>query len=85
VEKLTQEMNASMWAVNEMTGMDPKQQWSCDSVVRGNAYMSQLGELGERGLARQAIEDSGETVAELSRKYDEWLGAIGREAATAQP
>ena len=85
VDKLTQEMNASMWAVNEMTGMDPKQQWSCDSVARGNAYMSQLGELGERGLARQAIEDSGETVAELSRKYDEWLGAIRREAAAAQP
>jgi hypothetical protein len=85
VDKLTQEVNASMWAINEMTGMDPKQQWSCDSVARGNAYMSQLGELGERGLARQAIEDSGETVAELSRKFDEWRGAIRREAAAAQP
>ena len=85
VDKLTQEVNASMWAVNELTGTDPKQQWSCDSVARGNAYISQLGELGERGLARQAIENSGETVAELSRRYDEWLGAVRREAATAQP
>ena len=85
VDKLTQEVNASMWAVNEMTGMDPKQQWSCDSVARGNAYMSQLRELGERGLARQAIEDSGETVAELSRKFDEWLAAARREAAAARP
>jgi hypothetical protein len=80
VDKLTQEVSASMWAVNEMPGMDPKQQWSCDSVARGNAYMSQLGELGERGLARQAIEDSGETVTELSRKYDEHLAAVMREA-----
>jgi hypothetical protein len=85
VDSLTQEMKASMWAINEMTGMHPKQQWSCDSVARGNAYMSQLGELGERGLARLAIEDSGETVAELSRKFDEWLAAMRREAAAAQP
>jgi hypothetical protein len=85
VDGLTQEMKASMWAINEMTGVDPEKQWSCDSVARGNAYMSQLGDLGERGLARQAIEDSGETVAELSRKYDEWLAAATREAATARP
>jgi hypothetical protein len=85
VDSLTQEVNASMWAINEMAGMDPKQQWSCDGVARGNAYMSQLGELGERGLARQAIEDSGETLAELSRKFDEWLSGARRKAATAQP
>jgi hypothetical protein len=85
VDKLTQEINASMWAINQSTGMDPKQQWSCDSVARGNAYMSQLGELGERGLARLAIEDSGETVAELAHKFDEWLAAMRRDAATAQP
>jgi hypothetical protein len=81
VDSLAQETKASIWAINEMTGMDPKQQWSCDSVARGNAYMSQLGEVGERGLARQAIEDSGETIAELSRRFDEWLAAMGREVA----
>jgi hypothetical protein len=85
VDKLTQEINASMWAINQSTGMDPKQQWSCDSVARGNAYMSQLRELGERGLARLAIEDSGESVAELSRKFDEWREAMRRETPTTQP
>lgn len=80
VDKLTQEVKASMWAINEMTGSDPKQQWSCDSVARGNAYMSQLDELGERGLARQAIERSGESVAELSREYDEWRTTLMRKA-----
>jgi hypothetical protein len=80
VDKLTQELKASMQAINGMLGMDPRQQWSCDSVARGNAYASQLEEQGERALTRQAIERSGETVAELSRKFDEWLAAAGREA-----
>jgi hypothetical protein len=88
VDKLTQELKASMQAINGMLGMDPKQQWSCDSVARGNAYASRLEEQGERGLARQAIERSGETVAELSRKFDEWVAAAGREvqeSAQSQP
>jgi hypothetical protein len=85
LDKLTQEVKASMQVINEMTGTDPKQQWNCDSVARGNAYMSQLEELGERGLARQTIEGSGETVAELSSKFDEWLAAAGREVLPAQP
>jgi hypothetical protein len=82
VDSLTQEMKASMWAINELTGMYPKQQWSCDSVVRGN---SQLEELGERGLARQAIERSGESVLELSRKYDEQMAATIAQSQTAAP
>jgi hypothetical protein len=80
VEKLGQEMKASMQVINEMTGTDPKQQWSCDSVARGNAYMSQLQELGERGLAKKEIERSGESAAELSRKFDEWTAALQRKA-----
>jgi len=80
IDKLTQEFKASMQAINQMMPPDPQQQWSCDSVARGNAYMSEWDALGERGLARQAIERSGETVAELSRKYDEWLATLMREA-----
>jgi hypothetical protein len=41
--------------------------------------MSRWDELGERGLARQAIERSGETVAELSHKYDEQMATTMRE------
>jgi hypothetical protein len=54
---------------------------SCDSVARGNGYMSEFRRLGERGLAAEAIERSGETVAELSRKYTERMEKVGREAA----
>jgi hypothetical protein len=85
LDELTQESKASMQIANEMTGTDPKQQWNCDSAARGNAYMSRLDELGERGLARQAIAGSGETVAELSRKFDEWLVTAGTETRPAQP
>jgi hypothetical protein len=93
VDKLTQEFKASMQALNQMMPSDPEQQWSCDSVASGNAFMSQLNELGERGLARQAIDRSGETVAELSRRYDEQTATmmqkaqerVQRQAAARQP
>jgi hypothetical protein len=92
VAHLTQQMQASMQAFNQMTPADPAQQWNCDSVARGNAYMSEWEQLGERGLARQAIERSGETVAELARKYTEQSAKWAREAeastqaeAAAQP
>jgi hypothetical protein len=85
VDHLTQQLQASMQAINQMTPSDPEQQWNCDSVVRGNAYMSEWEQLGEMGLARQAIERSGETVAELARKYTEHVAKSAREAqASAQ-
>jgi hypothetical protein len=79
VDKLTQELHASMQVLQQMNATDPRQQWSCDSVARGNAFMSQWDELGERGLARQAIERSGETVADLSQRYDEQMAATVRK------
>lgn len=80
LDKLTQELKASMQALNQATASDPRQQWSCDSVARGNAYMSERDSFGERGLARQAIERSGESVVELSHKYDEQIATAMREA-----
>ena len=85
VDSLTLELHASMQALNQMMPSDPKQQWGCDSAARGNALMSEWIELGERGLAGRAIERSGETVAELSRKYDDWMATAGRTAAAPQP
>jgi hypothetical protein len=88
VENLTQQLSASMQVIAQMTPSEPEQQWNCDSVARGNAYMAEGGQLGERGLARQAIERSGETVAELSRKYTERMAKRERDAragAEVQP
>jgi hypothetical protein len=82
LEKLTQEMHAAMQVMSEMTVTDPRQQWSCDAVARGNAYMSQWAELGERGLTKQAIERSGESVAELARKYEEGMKALANQQSS---
>jgi hypothetical protein len=77
-----------MQAFSQMTPSDPEQQWNCESVARGNAYMSEWEQMGERGLAQQAIERSGETVAELARKYTEQVAKWARDAeasAESQP
>jgi hypothetical protein len=75
IDKLTQQLNASMQALAQMTPPDPDDQWSCDSVARGNALMSEEDRLGERGLANEAIERSGETVAELASKFSNRMDA----------
>jgi hypothetical protein len=80
-DKLTQQLHASMQALAQTGPSDPEQQWSCDSVARGNAFMSEWDRLGERALAAESIEQSGETVAELSRKFTELMEKASREAA----
>jgi hypothetical protein len=72
IDKLTEQINPS----------DPDGQWSCDSVARGNEFMSGWDRLGERGLAREAIERSGETVAELSRSSRHAAGKPSRAVVT---
>jgi hypothetical protein len=88
VDHLKQQLEASMQAISQTMPSEPEQQWNCDSVARGNAYMSEWDLLGERGLAQQAIERSGETVADLARKYGERLAKWARDAqasAETQP
>jgi hypothetical protein len=80
VDNLTQQLNASMQALAQMMPSDPDQQWSCDTVARGNAYMSEWVQLGELGLARAAIERSGETVAELARKHNDRMDKLMHDA-----
>jgi hypothetical protein len=80
-DKLTQEIRASMEALSQTSPSGPEEQWTCDSVARGNAFMSDWDRLGERGLAKEAIERSGETVAELSREFTDRMAKVGRQAA----
>ena len=56
MDNLNRELQASLQALNQMMPSDPQQQWSCDSVARGNAFMSRWIETGERGMAKQEIE-----------------------------
>jgi hypothetical protein len=83
IDALTQQLNASMEALDRMAPSDPNDQWSCDSVARGNAFISEWNRLGQRGLATAAIERSGESVAELSRKFSERMEKTMREAAAS--
>ncbi|HSZ09422.1 MAG TPA: hypothetical protein VK794_12860 [Steroidobacteraceae bacterium] len=80
VDKLTQQLNASMQVLNQAVPSDEDQQWSCDGVARGNAFMSERVRLGEMGFAREAIERSGETVAELSRKHLDFIEKLTQDA-----
>jgi hypothetical protein len=84
INKLTQQLDASTQAISQMTASDPDDQWSCASVARGNAFMSEWDRLGERGIAQEAIERSGESVAELSRKFSDRMEKIGRDAAARE-
>jgi hypothetical protein len=59
--------------------------WSCDGVSRINAFVSQLGRLGELGATREALERSGETVPELAAKWTAFLAKIQRDAAQQAP
>jgi hypothetical protein len=69
-----------MQAVEQVVSSDPDQQWSCDSVARGNAFMSERVRLGEMGFAREAIDLSGETIAELSRKHLDYIEKLTQDA-----
>jgi hypothetical protein len=85
VDNLTQQLNAALQVINQVMPSDPDQQWSCDSVARGNAYMSEWVQLGELGVARATIERSGETVAELSRKHLDYMDKASHDAQQRLP
>jgi hypothetical protein len=89
VAGLTDERDALMQVIAQTT---PANNWTCDSVRRGNAYMGQWVRLGgEVGAARDALERSGETVAELAQKQRDFIEKMRRdfqqreEAAPAEP
>jgi hypothetical protein len=84
VNALTEEKNALM-QVSMQVIPEHADPWSCDSVNRINAFMSQVGRLGEMGATREALERSGETVPELAAKWTAYLEKIQRDAAQQAP
>jgi hypothetical protein len=84
VAALTEEKNALM-QVSMQVIPEHADPWSCDSVNRINAFMSQVGRLGEMGATREALERSGETVPELAAKWTAYLEKIQRDAAQQAP
>ena len=80
VTSLLEQRDALMQVTMQAESNGSVDMWSCESVRRGNAYMSQLARLGELGALRDALEQSSETVPALAQKHRDWLDAIGREA-----
>jgi hypothetical protein len=69
-----------MQAIMQATPTNNDDLWTCDGVRRGNAYMGQRVRLGELGAARDALERSGETVAESAQKQRDFIEKITRDA-----
>jgi hypothetical protein len=84
VTALTEEKDALMQVSTQVLpeNADP---WSCDNVNRLNAFMGQVGRLGEMGATREALDRSGETVPELAAKWTAYLERIQRDAALQAP
>lgn len=80
VAGLTDQFDALMQAVEQTASPANDDSWSCDSVNRGNALLGQSIRLGEIGAARDALERSGETVAEWAQKHRDFVSKMSREA-----
>jgi len=80
VAGLKQEGDALTQALVQATPAGVENQWTCGAVERGNAYVREAIQLGELRATREALERSGETVAELAGKWRDYLARIRREA-----
>jgi hypothetical protein len=80
VTSLQDERDALMQAGMQQQSNGSDGMWTCDSVRRGNAYMSQWVRLGEVGALRDALEQAGETVPELARRRREFVATLMRDA-----
>jgi hypothetical protein len=69
---------------NEAVPQDPHAEWSCDGVSRLNAWMRERRQLGELGVGRRAVAQSGQSVAELARKQQMYLDGLMRQAQQSQ-
>ncbi len=77
---LRQERDALMQASRQAFTPPDGNEWSCDGVRRGNAYMEEWSQLGEIGAAREIISQSGDTQQELAKKHADYMEKLMREA-----
>jgi hypothetical protein len=81
VRELMQDRNALEQVIMQVTPADSETLWTCEAVGRMNAYMALRARKGELGAAWELLEQSGETVPELARKYTEYLDGIRQSAS----
>jgi hypothetical protein len=80
VNDLEIRQDALMHTMGETGPQGNDDAWSCDAVRRSNAYVGLMARMGEMAAARDALERSGESVAELAQKHADWMERIRREA-----
>jgi hypothetical protein len=73
VNALRQRIAAGMGALEQAVPQGRGDEWSCEGVARGNAYVAERVRLGELGAMQELMERSGETTAELARQHQEFL------------
>ena len=83
IANLRQERDAMVEAAQQASMPPDGNEWSCEGVRLGNAYMEEWSQLGDLGAAREIIAQSGETIPELARKYADDMEKLMR-AAQAQ-
>jgi hypothetical protein len=84
VTDLRMELDALTQAIVETGPASEGDTWSCDTVQRGNAYVSRMARMGEIRAARDALERSGRTVPELAQKQADTMEKIRRDAEQRQ-
>ena len=62
---------------------NPKDQWTCETIERGNAFMKDWARVGEIGALQLELERSGKTLSELSNDYRDYTDDLMRKAAQA--
>jgi hypothetical protein len=77
---LDEERDALFQSITQATPNENEDLWTCDGVNRGNTYMDQRSRLGELGAARELLDRSGETVAELAQKQRDHMENFLRDA-----
>jgi hypothetical protein len=85
VNALRLRLAAGMGAIEQAVPEGHGDEWSCEVVARGNAYLAERARLGELGAMQQLMDRSGQTPVELARKHQEFLDESLRAAQPAVP
>jgi len=84
LDALSTEQQALMQAIVEVTPWDDDNPWSCKSVDRLNAYMTERTSRGELGVAHGVMDRSGETPEVLAQRWVQHIANLQREATKKQ-
>lgn len=80
VAAVIEERDALEQALAQATPTPVEEQWSCDGVRLGNAYLTERVKTDELTAARAALAHSAQTVQALAQRQREYVETLYREA-----